>query len=209
MFKKFKSFNIFFPLQLLFMLVVVFGSCSPLQTANRTAQKNQKVDLFPESKFNLDMAKSQLEKGKSTIQGILYVKTNKLSVVGGKTFGVLKKVDLFPVTPYLMEWYNLREKEEDKKTSVYMSEEAYSMRLEAQTDGYGRFTFSEMKPGRYFLQALMSTSQAHSRDVVVGTNSYGTQFYQKENYNTVKYHRVEKFVEIKKDGEVVEVMLKR
>jgi hypothetical protein len=55
----------------------------------------------------------------------------------------------------------------------------------------------------------MSTSQSHSRDVVVGTNSYGTQFYQKENYNTVKYHRVEKFVEIKKDGEVVEVMLKR
>lgn len=189
-------------------LILLISACSPMATANRAAKKNEKISLFPKIAFDAEDAKQKLAKGNATIRGILYVKTNKLALVGGKTYGGVKKIDLFPVTPYFLEWYNLREKEEDKNTSVYMSDEAFSWRLETNTDEYGRFTFAEMKPGRYFMQAFMSTSQTNSRDVVVGTNSYGTEYYQKEYYNTVKHHRVEEFVEITKDGEIVEVKLK-
>ena len=195
-------------IQILGLFFIV--SCSPLQQADRTANKNQQVSLFPEANFDMELAKKQLEKGKSTIRGILYVKTNKLAIVGGKAFGRVKEVELFPVNSYFTEWYNLREKKENKKTSVYMSEEAYSMRIETTTDEYGRFTFTEMKPGKYFLQAFMSTDHSYNTPVATGygSNQYGTTtYYENQRINKVKHHRLEKFIEITKDGEIIEVKL--
>lgn len=188
-------------------LIIILASCSPLATADRNAKRNQQTILYPETKFDSIYAKNQLAKGKSTIKGILYKKTNKLAIVGGKTFGMAKKVELFPVNEYFMDWYNLREKKENKNTVIYMSNEAFSYRLETYTDAYGRFTFEEMKPGKYFLQSFMTTAQNYTRDVEVGTNSYGTRYYQKENYSVSKNHRIEKFIEIKNNGEIVEVKL--
>lgn len=192
-------------------LSIIIISCSPLQKADRVANKNQQVSLFPESSFDKDLATKQLEKGKSTIRGILYVKTNKLAVIGGKAYGTAKEVELFPVNPYFMEWYHLREKKENKKTSIYMSDEAYSMRIETITDEYGRFTFTEMKPGKYFLQAFMTTDHSYYTPIATGygSNQYGTTtYYENQRVNKVKYHRLEKFIEITKDGEIIEVKLK-
>lgn len=191
----------------LISIVCCFLSCNPIKNADRLAEKNKKTILYPEFNFSAEVAKKQLEKGDGLIKGVLYKSTNKLSVTGAKSFGRGIKVDLYPVTDYFMAWYQLREKKENKKTVVYLSDEAYAMRLETYTDDYGRFEFKEMKPGKYFLQAFMSTSKTYSRDVVVGTNSYGTEFYQKENYNVIDHHRVEKFVEISKSGDIIEVKL--
>lgn len=194
-------------IKLIIFLTLILTSCNPIKNADRIAQKNQKTILYPEVKFDKELANKQLALGKSTIKGILYKSTNKLSITNAKAYGSNVKVELFPVNDYFMAWYNLREKKENKKTNVYMSDEAYSMRIETTTDQYGRFDFKELKPGKYFIQAIMSVTQSHTRDVVVGTNSYGTQYYQKERYNTTKYHRNEKFVEINNDGEIVEVKL--
>jgi hypothetical protein len=163
--------------------------------------------LYPEQAFSKEAARNQLATGKATIRGVLYKSTNKMSVVGAKAYGKGIKIDLFPVNDYFMAWYKLREKKEARRTAVYMSDEAYSMRLETNTDNYGRFEFKDMKPGRYFLQAFMSTYKSGYEDVTVGTNSYGTQFYQKQYYQTEKKHRVEKFVDITTDGEIVEIKL--
>ncbi len=182
-------------------------ACNPIRNVDRMAQKNQKISLYPQVTFDKELAKNQLAVGKSTIKGIVYKSTNKISLVNAKAYGGNVKVELFPVNEYFMAWYNLREKKENKKTNVYMSEDAYSMRIETTTDEYGRFEFKEMKPGKYFIQAIMSVTRAYTRDVVVGTNSYGTQYYQKERYNKTKYHRNEKFIEIFKDGDIVEVKL--
>lgn len=190
-----------------FSVFISIYSCSPIRNADRMAQKNQKVVLYPEITFDKELTKKQLSLGKSTIKGVVFKSTNKMSLVNAKAYGSYVKVELFPVNDYFMAWYNLREKKENKKTNVYMSEEAYSMRLETTTDEYGRFEFKELKPGKYFIQAIMSVTQSNTRDVVVGTNSYGTQFYQKERYNTTKYHRNEEFVEITKEGEKVEIKL--
>ena len=195
---------------LILILLIVTISCSPLQQADRTANKNQQVSLFPDVSFDKELATKQLEKGNSTIRGILYVKTNKLAIVGGKAFGRAKKVELFPVNSYFTEWYNLREKKENKKTSVYMSEEAYSMRIETTTDEYGRFTFTEMKPGKYFLQSFMTTDHSYYTPVATGygSNQYATTtYYENQRVNKVKYHRLEKFVEVTTDGEIIEVKL--
>jgi len=187
--------------------VLVIASCNPVRKADKLAAKNQLVTLYPEVKFDSELAKTQLGAGSSVIKGVLYKSTNKMSVVGAKAYGQRIKVYLFPVHDYFNVWYDLRDKKEGKLTHVYMSEEAYAYRREAVTDDYGRFEFPAMKPGRYFLQAFMSTYKTGYEDVNVGTNSYGTQYYQKRAYTIEKQHRVEKFVEVKRDGEVVEVKL--
>jgi hypothetical protein len=182
--------------------------CSPLSNADGLSKKNEQVILYPDSPLNVEKAKSQIAKGKSTIRGILYQKVNKMAVIGGKTFGKNIKVTLFPVNEYFMEWYNLREKKETKSTTVYMSNDAFSFRIEVTTDEYGRFTFSEMKPGKYFLQAFMTTISNYKNYVEVGTNSYGTAFYQKQHQQVVNNHRVEKFIDIEEDEKTVEINLK-
>ncbi|MDI9257891.1 hypothetical protein [Flavobacterium sedimenticola] len=195
---------------LLLVATSFFISCSPMAEANRKANKNEKIALYPETKFDEALAKNQLAKGKSTIKGVLFAKTS-IAIASGRDYGANLKIDLFPVTPYFMDWYQLRDKKENKKTAVYMSDQAYAMRLETKTDEFGRFTFSEMKPGKYFLQAFMSTTKAYNQQVPVGTgsNGYGTTtYYQTQRYLKTKNHRIEKFVEITKEGEVIEISLR-
>lgn len=195
---------------LTFVISAFFISCSPMAEANRKANKNEKIALYPETKFDEATAKNQLAKGKGTIKGVLFAKTS-IAIAGGRNYGANIKIDLFPVTPYFMEWYKLRDKKENKKTSVFMSDQAYAMRLETKTDEFGRFTFSEMKPGKYFLQAFMSTTTSYNQQVPVGSgsNGYGTTtYYQTQQYLKTKNHRIEKFVEITKEGEVIEISLR-
>jgi hypothetical protein len=146
--------------------------------------------------------------GSAGIKGLIYKKTNKLALVGGKVYGANVRIILYPVTPYLMEFFELRKTRENKKTKVFISDEANRYRLEVTSDDYGRFTFEKMKPGRFFLHAIMTTRQSYSQDVEVGTNSYGTRFYEKQRFTETKNYRLEQLVEIKNENDVVEVVLK-
>jgi hypothetical protein len=152
-------------------------------------------------------AKRMLEYGNSTIKGVVYKKTNKLAIVNAKRYGANVTVTLIPATPYFMEYYNLRQEKENKRTKVYMADEAFKYRIEVKTDEYGRFKFEKMKPGKYFLQAMMTTTNYYTQDVEVGTNSYGTRFYEKQRQYESKTHRLEKFVEVQNGSDVVEVVL--
>lgn len=183
-------------------------ACNSIKQADRLANKQQERIVYPETVFDSVAAKKLIAYGNATIKGLVYVKTNKLALVGGKQYGSNVVVTLFPVTNYLMDWYKLREKREDKITKVYLSEIAARFRIEAKTDAYGRFTFGQLKPGKYFIQTFMTTTQNYTSDVEVGTNSYGTKYYQKQRYSKSKNHRLEQFVEIKADGEIVQVTLK-
>ena len=84
--------------------------------------------------------------------------------------------------------------------------------ITTSTDDYGRFWFEKLKPGKYFLQAFMDVNYERTRQVVVGTgtNQYGgtTTYLGNENYIKQQSERMEKFVEIDKDGEIVDVKLK-
>lgn len=189
-------------------LTIFLHACNPVKNADRKASRNEIKSLFPSQPFDSVTAKKMLTYGKGTIKGVIYKKTNKLQLIGGKTYGSYVTIRLYPVTPYLLEWYDLREKKENKRTKVYISELADRYRLDVTADSYGRFEFEKMRPGKYFIHAIMTTTQRYSRDVEVGTNSYGTRFYQKERYSVSKNHRLEQFVEIKKENDVIEVVLK-
>ena len=143
--------------------------------------------------------------------GVVKAKVGKKHVARPNTV-----VMLFPVTEYFTEFYNLRKKLESKTKQVLMSNEAFAVRREAYTDDYGRFRFENLKVGKYYLETIVDFTAVGSYKQQTGTstayNVYGTPLYSTPIYETFFYdyeaaHRESKFVEVKKDGQVIEIKL--
>ena len=187
---------------------------------------SQKDSYFPQVFFDKKQTEAQLGAGKSTIEGVAFtrekrtipftmgavkVKTGKKHMARPNTV-----VMLFPVTEYFTEFYNLRKKLESKTKQVLMSNEAFAVRREAYTDDYGRFRFENLKVGKYYLETIVDFTAVGSYKQQTGTstayNVYGTPLYSTPIYETFFYdyeaaHRESKFVEVKKDGQVIEIKL--
>ncbi|GAA4213811.1 hypothetical protein GCM10022289_46460 [Pedobacter jeongneungensis] len=178
-----------------------------------TLVKAQKAAYYPQVPFDSVDAKSRLALGKSTIEGTAFtrLKNGYGMKVGSKILAKNVEVTLYPVTSYFEEWFNLRKKMENKKNSVYMSEQAFRYRITIKTDDYGRFKFTQMKPGKYFIQSFASYSRSGSVPVYRGSgyNSYGgrTDYYDYQSYTNNYSDRVEEFVEVTRDGQAIEIKL--
>ncbi|WP_343611305.1 hypothetical protein [Chryseobacterium oranimense] len=176
---------------------------------------------YPQAFFDKKMAREMLSFGNSTIEGVASTKQKNnwgiKPLLGAKHYAPKGTVVmLFPVTPYFDEFYSMRRKYENKKTTVYMSEEAFKYRLEALTDDYGRFKFEKLKPGKYYLETIVNFTATASYQQQTGTsdayNAYGGYLYSTPIYQTFFYgysaaNRESKFVEIKEDGELKEINL--
>lgn len=159
--------------------------------------------MFPRATFDIEAARAAMARGDGSIEGI--VCTNLKSGVY-RAAGV--RVSLFPATPYLDEWYKLREKKESKDMGVFMSWEANYHRKDVTANEEGRFVFYDLKPGRYFIQTFHDFSTAHSANVFVGSDS-NTDYYQTERWTQGHSKRIEKFVDVKADGATVKVTMKK
>jgi hypothetical protein len=202
-------------LYLLAACVILFASCNPLKRADKLANKNKINVIYPSVPFDSLRAKSALAIGKAAIQGVAFTKPKTMygykAPLAKRIYGANIRVILYPVTPYLEEWYRLRNKKEGKRTQVYLSNDAAKYGLYTTTDSYGRFTFDRMKPGTYFLQAILNWQHTASRDVYQGSgyDNYGrTDFYSRQYYNVGHSDRLEEFVTVERDGSVVKVKLK-
>jgi len=94
-----------------------------------------------------------------------------------------------------------------------MSEEALTYRINTKTDKNGYFTFYNIKPGKYFLQAFKDENfqknrKAQSNKRFNYYDAYNPKYENKMHFNP-KNERVEKFVEVTKEGEIVEVNFKK
>ncbi|MDJ1472784.1 hypothetical protein [Xanthocytophaga flava] len=194
--------------------ILIMG-CNPVDRANRIANKNKVNVIYPSGPFDSLQAKSALAIGKSIIQGVAFTKpkTNLgyKAPLAKRIYGANIRVVLYPVTPYFEEWYNLRNKKEGKKTRVYLSDAAARYGLATNTDEYGRFTFKQMKPGKYFIQAILDWHHTTSANVYQGSgyDGYGrTDYYTRQYYNVEHSDRLEKFITIENEGETVKVSLK-
>ncbi|WEK34066.1 MAG: hypothetical protein P0Y53_16385 [Candidatus Pseudobacter hemicellulosilyticus] len=203
----------------LFFIALSLCSVSSLQAQYVEPEEKDKVtELYPEVAFDSVYAKSVLAKGTGKITGVAFTrprtKFGYKAPLADKIKASKITVQLFPVTPYLESWLELRKKKENrkKKVYVYMSPEAFRYRLEAVTNSEGKFTFPDMKPGKYFLTAIMDYSLSKSYDAYTGSgyNNYGgrTDYYERKQYFSNHAERLEEYVEVKSDGEVVKVTLK-
>lgn len=207
---------------LLFFILsgLLFTSCNAVKDANRKAEKDERnkvKQLYPDYPFDSVLAQKAIGYGNAKIEGVAFTKPKtKLGYNAPfekRIYGAGIVVTLFPVTPYFEQWYELRRKKADKKTVVYMSDQAFRYRIEAKTDNYGRFKFERMKPGKYFLQTFVDWYRPVSYKEYTGqqaVNAWGdvTNYYQWKTYNENHSDRLEKFVEITQDGSVVQVTLK-
>ncbi|RKS26106.1 hypothetical protein CLV94_1160 [Flavobacterium endophyticum] len=196
-----------------FLYFVIFMLCLGQNLRAQYVEKEEEkiTTLYPEAVFDSIQAKKALALGKGKITGVAFTKTAPLAP---RIYADNMKIMLFPVTPYFEAWYKLRNSKENlrKRRYVYMSDAAFRYRLEAISNSVGKFTFPDMKPGKYFLTGNMSWSSTGSYNEHTGTSygSYGTQadHYEKRYYTQNHEERLEKFVEVKTDGEIVEVKLK-
>jgi hypothetical protein len=202
---------------ILFLILISFASVAQkTRSADRLARKNTITTIYPEAAFDSTEVNFALEKGASSIKGILFTKEKtRLGIkplFGRKIFGSNISVTLFPVTSYFEAWHELRKQKQNKNTVVKMSDMAYSKKIMVTTDDYGRFLFENLKPGKYFIQAFMNTDFDYYKTVNVGASanvSGGTTYYTENQYYTLyQNERMEKYVEIKVDGKMVEVKLK-
>lgn len=177
--------------------------------------------LFPQSFFDKKLAEEMLGFGTSTIEGV--ASTKQKTVYGYKAPLAKKQyapkgtvVTLFPLTPYFEEFLKLRRRKENKKNTVYLSEEAFKYRVEKTTDEYGRFSFIKMKPGKYYIECIVNFTAKGSYRQQTATNTaynaYGQVLYSSPVYETFIYNydaanRESKIVEIKSDGEMLEIKL--
>lgn len=146
--------------------------------------------MLPKTPFNEEQAKQQLSKGKSMIKGIAFIEgrallTNKktektLYVRSGQT------VSLFPVTDYLLEYLELTKKNKEgvRVAAISPLANAYKIDYKVITET-GDFLFINLKPGKYYL-----ISNVHYAGGVGAVE-------------------VSEFVEIKNDGDVVSLELKK
>jgi len=181
----------------------------------------QQDTYYPQAFFDKNKAQEMISYGKSTIEGV--ASTKQKTIYGYKAPLAKKQyaregtvIMLFPCTEYFNEWYKLRSKKENKKTQILMSEDAFKYRIETTTDAYGRFKFEKMKPGKYYLEAIvdfMATSSYRQQTATeTGYNVYGQALYSTPVYSTFFYNynsanRESKFVEIKEDGQLLEIKL--
>ncbi|UOE46572.1 hypothetical protein MTO98_19400 [Mucilaginibacter sp. SMC90] len=201
------------------LLAIFLTTCTSAIAQYKEPEEKEKVDIiYPEAAFDSLQAKKMLARGTATIKGVAFTKIkNSLGfspLMAERIYANQIKVVLLPVTPYFEEWHKLRDKKENlkKKRYVYLSDEAYRYRLEAITNSKGKFTFPEMKPGKYFLQGILGYTTTGSYNEYTGSgysnDGYTTDYYQKKQYSVAHEDRIETFVEVKADGELVNIKLK-
>lgn len=171
-------------------------------------ERNDTTYIYPKLKFDsAAVIKEYVGKGTCTIRGVAY----KGGLV--KSYAYKTTVLLFPVTPYLLDFLDLKAKKENvkRKRIVYMSDEAYKYHNEAITNTTGDFTFSGLRPGKYYLETVVIVSSGYAGKKLVGTSGddySGHINYYKDTYtNFNNYFKVSKFVDIDKDDQIVDVKL--
>lgn len=173
-------------------------------------QTKAQQNLYPKAAFDETMALNALAKGKSTIKGQAFMRVKSgglLSIKSAnKTIAKNIEVSLFPVTPSLLEYLELRKKRNaKKKIFVHMNPAAEKHRLTAITNSDGEFSFNNIKPGKYFLDAYIPWQENSTYDRSMGTENThdkSTSYSQREYYTDGGNAYVTAMIEITNDGEV-------
>ena len=146
--------------------------------------------MQPKSTFPEAQAKSQLEPGKSMIKGRAFIEGRALltNVKTQQTQYIRKDqiISLYPLTDYLLEYLALKKKNKEGKRIAAISPlaNAYKIDYKIITDT-GDFLFINLKPGKYY---------------IIGDVHYA---------GGVGAVEVADIIEIKQDGEVINLELKK
>ena len=168
---------------------------------NAPSNTTRQEAIYPASRFDASKAKFIFEKGGASISGRAC--SNK---EGQVYYAKWISITLYPVTPYLEEWIDLRKKNKNKNTSVFMTQEASKYAVLIQSNENGEFTFEGLAPGKYYLEAYFDFTVHKTVNVYDGYQREGpvmVHYWSKRHVQDNYDERLQKFVEIKQDGENV------
>lgn len=180
-------------------------SGAQVRTSPTVDTKPKVRETSPSVPFDKPSAEAALAKGRATITGVACAYHDSRIFLADN-----RKVMLFPATPYFSEWVAMRKKSDRSKEAVLMSNEAFNMRVETETDAKGAFQFTEMQPGRYYLVLPFQFDQAKSRDVYAGSSYAGStevDHYERQDYTVARDDELFKEVEVKTDGSTVKTAI--
>lgn len=169
---------------------------------------------YPQSFFDEKPMIDQLEKGKAKVTGQAFTIDN---MDGAKHYAYKTLIFLMPYSDYLKEWQKLNHKFKNTNASVFMRPEVFAIRKETNSDEYGNFTFTDLKPGKYYLECIIDYQAKAMGSYQSGTttisNGYGavlssTPTYDYYYYRYAAQKRAYKNIEIKENNYLLEVSLK-
>lgn len=165
---------------------------------------DQERVILPKTKFDKATALRALEKGTATIVGTACW---RVPYLGSRAENV--PILLLPMTPHLEELIRLRRKARHGEV-VLQSPDVLETSIATVADDRGRFQFTELKPGRYYLYAAFEFTRASTQNVYRGTAYGGNTAVDLYSPGTVHHAgggEIEKVVQVKKEGEVVRTSL--
>lgn len=181
-------------------------------------QKYPEQKIFPKTKFDSLQAKSAIAYGETTVKGIAFTKPKTMygykAPLAERIYANHITVELFPLTPYFQEWYNLKDKEENLKKNkiVFMDNSAYRYRITCETNSKGEFSFPKMKPGKYIIIGTLPWTNTKSYDQYTGSGygNYGgrTDYYERQYYTTTHSDFLMQIIEVKSGEKELKVKLK-
>lgn len=173
--------------------------------------------MLPASAFNSVETYKMLEEGTNSIQGrISFKKRGWVNYPGYRD-----QVLLYPVTPHLLEYIELKKKYNSRTKQAAMTKEAALARIETKTlDSKGTFVFNNLKPGKYYIVSWVEwekvrSSQVQSGGVVANYNMLGQQMGggyvpTSTRYDSKAFEKeIGEFIEVTGEGNVITVNMAR
>ncbi len=181
------------------LLALAGCASSAVNTADRQAEaaaKGKTLRVPVTVPVDRMQARAAMEKGAVTIRGALYYRTT----ISGREDGwppsvqprpaANVRVTLLPATPHIVEYHKLVKDQASKMLNWWTGPEnsllnpqpqalmyvpasaALEQSIETTSDEFGRYSFSNLKPGRYYIEALSLLRGTYNRDVAVGSSTY-------------------------------------
>lgn len=167
--------------------LIIFGILLCVQSVN--AQKEIEL-VLPKTTFDFKLAADMLNTGKSEIKGIAFYEERAGLIqrkIGDPVYArVGEVVSLYPITPYFAEFLELQKKDKKGKRMAAISREVNSFRILTKIYSLkGEFIFIGLAPGKYYLETTVYFPSGAGGPEVSGV------------------------VEIKTDGEIANIILKK
>jgi len=193
--------------------------------------KNKETDFNPfQNIFNEEETLKLVNDGNTTIEGVAYARDNENegALKGMAVLNINKKqfapkgttVVLMPYTAYFKEWMELNKKQSKIKNAkpIPLPKEAFDcFKFTTIYDDDGHFEFTNLLPGDYLLSTSFGYTHTSKRTEVtgmsdvyykgnyVGSNVYTSVF----SYSVAGQANVQKVISIEKNGEKLQVKLKK
>lgn len=149
--------------------------------------------IMPKTSFDEAAAKKQLEPGNTTItgKGCGFFDGSRVPVAAGEI-----TIHLYPDTPYIREWIKLGET--NRWYGVSMVDAAFDNRIDALTDEAGRFKFTKIKPGKYYVQGYGKFNLSYSDGERDEVGKVLDGYIEIKEGNDDKYLEISNYVKQKK-----------